>query len=44
MVANPDVNHVAVLTGGLGRLQLENCYSRYFIPGQPPDLEIVPIS
>src|SRR5262245_52447050 len=44
MVANPYVNHVAVLTGGLGRRQLENYYSRYFIPGQPPDLEIVPIS
>jgi len=44
MVANPYVNHVAVLTGGVGRRQLENYYSRYFIPGQPPDLEIVPIS
>ena len=44
MVANPYVNHVAVLTGGVGRRQLENYYRRYFIPGQPPDLEIVPIS
>jgi carboxymethylenebutenolidase len=44
MVANPYVNHVAVLTGGVGPRQLENYYSRYFIPGQPPDLEIVPIS
>ena len=44
MVANPYVNHVAVLTGGVGRRQLENYYSRYFIPGQPPDVEIVPIS
>jgi carboxymethylenebutenolidase len=44
MVANPYVNHIAVLTGGVGRRQLENYYSRYFIPGQPPDLEIVPIS
>jgi carboxymethylenebutenolidase len=44
MVANPYVNHVPVLTGGVGRRQLENYYSRYFIPGQPPDLEIVPIS
>ena len=44
MVANPYVNHVAVLTGGVGRRQLENYYSRYFIPGQPLDLEIVPIS
>jgi carboxymethylenebutenolidase len=44
MVANPYVNHVPVLTGGVGRRQLENYYSRYFIPGQPPDVEIVPIS
>src|SRR6516162_4062413 len=44
MVDNPYVNHVAVLTGGVGRRQLENYYSKYFIPGQPPDLEIVPIS
>ena len=44
MVDNPYVNHVAVLTGGMGRRQLENYYHRYFIPGQPPDLEIVPIS
>lgn len=44
MVANPYVNHVAVMTGGFGRRQLENYYSRYFIPGQPPDLEVVLIS
>jgi carboxymethylenebutenolidase len=44
MVANPYVNHVAVLTGGSGRRQLENYYRRYFIPGQPPDLEVVLIS
>jgi carboxymethylenebutenolidase len=44
MVANPYVNHVAVMTGGVGRRQLENYYSKYFIPGQPPDLEVVPIS
>ena len=44
MVANPYVNHVPVLTGGVGRRQLLNYYSRYFIPGQPPDVEIVPIS
>ena len=44
MVASPYVNHVPVLTGGVGRRQLEHFYSRYFIPGQPPDVEIVPIS
>jgi len=44
MVAEPYVNHVAVLTGGVGRRQLEHYYKHYFIPGQPPDVEIVPIS
>jgi hypothetical protein len=38
------VNHVPVLTGGVGRRQLQNYYERYFIPGQPPDVEIVLIS
>ena len=44
MVANPYVNHVPVLTGGVGRRQLEHYYRRYFIPGQPPDVELAPIS
>ena len=44
MVANPYVDHVPVLTGGVGRRQLEHFYGRYFIPGQPPDVELVPIS
>ena len=44
MVAQPYVNHVPVLTGGLGRPQLEHFYGRYFIPGMPPDVELVPIS
>ena len=35
---------MAVLTGGVGRRQLEHYYSHYFIPGHPPDVEIVPIS
>ena len=29
MVANPYVNHVAVLTGGLGRRHLGHLYNRY---------------
>ena len=44
MVARPYVNHVPVLTGGAGRPQLEHFYGQYFIPGQPPDVELVPIS
>jgi hypothetical protein len=44
MVARPYVNHVPVLTGGVGRRQLEHFYGRYFIPGMPADVELVPIS
>ena len=44
MVAHPYVNHVPVLTGGVGRRQLEHFYGRYFIPSMPPDVELVPIS
>lgn len=44
MVEHPYVNHVPVLTGGVGRPQLEHFYGRYFIPGMPPDAELVPIS
>jgi carboxymethylenebutenolidase len=44
MVAHPYVNHVPVLTGGVGRPQLEHFYGKYFIPSMPPDVELVPIS
>jgi carboxymethylenebutenolidase len=44
MVAHPYVNHVPVLTGGVGRRQLEHFYGRYFIPGMPADVELIPIS
>ena len=44
MVDRPYVNHMPVLTGGVGRRQLEHFYGRYFIPGMPPDVELVPIS
>jgi carboxymethylenebutenolidase len=43
MVASPYINHMPVLTGGVGWRQLEHDYGRYFIPGQPPDVELVPI-
>jgi carboxymethylenebutenolidase len=38
------VNHVPVLTGGVGRDQLKEFYSKHFIPKMPSDTEIVPIS
>ena len=44
MVADAYVNHIPVLTGGVGHNQLREFYSRHFIPKMPPDTEIVPIS
>jgi carboxymethylenebutenolidase len=44
MAPDAYVNHIPVLTGGVGRGQLEEFYSRHFIPKMPPDTEIVPIS
>jgi carboxymethylenebutenolidase len=44
MVEQPYVNHVPVMTGGVGRKQLAHFYGKYFIPQMPPDTEIIPIS
>jgi carboxymethylenebutenolidase len=44
MVADAYVNHVPVLTGGLGQGELREFYSKRFIPQMPPDIELVPIS
>ena len=44
MIPDAYVNHIPVLTGGIGRQQLREFYSRHFIPKMPPDTEIVPIS
>ena len=44
MVPDAYVNHIPVLTGGVGREQLREFYSRHFIPRMPPDTEIVPVS
>jgi carboxymethylenebutenolidase len=44
MVPDAYVNHIPVLTGGVGREQLRDFYSQHFIPKMPPDTEIVPIS
>ena len=44
MVPDAYVNHVPVLTGGVGREALREFYSRHFIPKMPPDTEIVPVS
>ena len=44
MVEHPRVNHVPVMTGGVGRAQLEHFYRTDFIPQMPPDRERIPIS
>jgi carboxymethylenebutenolidase len=44
MVPDAYVNHIPVLTGGVGHEQLREFYSRHFIPKMPSDTEIVPIS
>jgi carboxymethylenebutenolidase len=44
MVPDAHVNHVPVLTGGMGREQLTDFYSNHFVPKMPSDTEIVPIS
>jgi len=44
MVDGPSVNHVPVMTGGVGRKQLTHFYDRYFIPQMPPDTQIIPVS
>lgn len=44
MVEDAYVNHVPVMTGGTGKEQLREFYSRLFIPQMPPDTEIIPVS
>ena len=44
MTPDAYVNHIPVLTGGVGRHQLNEFYSQHFIPKMPSDTEIVPIS
>lgn len=44
MVEDAYVNHVPVMTGGVGKPAVGEFYSKYFIPQIPPDFELVPIS
>jgi carboxymethylenebutenolidase len=44
MGPHPSVNHVAVMTGGIGREQLHEFYAKLFLPYLPPDLVTTPIS
>ena len=44
MVEDSHVNHVPVMTGGVGREGLREFYSMRFISQMPPDVQIIPIS
>ena len=44
MVEDAYVNHIPVLTGGVGKDQLREFYSKRFIPQMPPDTEMIPVS
>ena len=44
MVDDAYVNHVPVLTGGVGKNELREFYSKRFIPQMPPDTEMTPVS
>src|SRR6266480_1179747 len=44
MVEDAYVNHIPVLTGGVGKEALRKFYSERFIPQMPPDTEVTPVS
>lgn len=44
MVAEPYVNHVPTITGGVGQADLSRFYKHHFIPKTPKDTKLIPIS
>jgi len=44
MVPDAYVNHIPVLTGGVGHDQLREFYSQHFIPQMPPDTSMTAVS
>ncbi|MGH8783023.1 dienelactone hydrolase family protein [Paraburkholderia sp.] len=44
MTPQPYVNHVPTMTGGTGYAELKRFYANHFIPGNPADMKMVPIS
>mgnify|MGYP003288530692 CR=1 FL=1 len=44
MVEDAYVNHIPVMTGGVGQEALRGFYGTHFIPQMPPDTEIAPVS
>lgn len=44
MVAEPYVNHIPTMTGGVGHDALKRFYANHFIGANPPDLAMLPVS
>lgn len=44
MVAEPYVNHIPTMTGGVGFESLRHFYAHHFIGVNPPDFELLPVS
>jgi carboxymethylenebutenolidase len=44
MVAEPYVNHIPTMTGGVGHKELSRFYQHHFVHGNPPDMKLIPIS
>ena len=44
MVSDAYVNHIPVMTGGVGHDELREFYSQRFIPQMPPDTNMTPVS
>jgi carboxymethylenebutenolidase len=44
MVPEPYVNHIPTMTGGVGHAELKRFYVHHFIPVNPPDFSLKPIS
>jgi carboxymethylenebutenolidase len=44
MVSQPYVNHIPTMTGGVGHDQLKRFYAYHFIPVNPPDFRLRPVS
>ena len=44
MVAEPYVNHIPTMTGGVGQSQLARFYQNHFVNANPADTSLVPIS
>jgi len=44
MVAQPYVNHIPVMTGGVGYKDLHRFYQNHFVNANPADTKLVPIS